>query len=111
MAVDPTFQFPYFGGTIALTTHSSPVRLITLILALAPHVPEACTFLRINAQTGNASPVFFGGDTVSDTNYAYSLAAEAEKEYESATSVQGVPLGRIWIWCEADANLGIEVIA
>jgi len=112
MAVDPTFQFPYFGRSVPLTTHSAPVRLIELIQAIEPHVPEACTFLRIVAHTGNASPVFFGDDTVTDTNYVYSLAADdPEKVYTSPTSVQAVPLGRIWIWCDADAELGIEVIA
>ena len=111
MAVDPTFQSPYFGRNVSLVTLSTPVRLVTLMQAIDPHVPEACSYLRLYGDDANTTSVFIGDDSVSGTNFAYPLAAKAFVEYESSGPIQQVPLGRLVVWTSAAAVLHVEMIA
>jgi hypothetical protein len=111
MAIDPTFQSPYFGDAIDIATTGTALRLIDLIHAVDPHISEAVEILNIYAFSANTDDVLIGSDRITADNYAYSLAKGTVKSYLSPGPMQGVPLGRIWIYCTAESTLGIEIVS
>jgi hypothetical protein len=78
--------------------------------AIDPHVPEACSFLRLYGFTGNTVSVFVGSDRVSAANFAYVVPKDGIVSYQPLGTIQGIPLG-IWVWSSAAGSLGVEMIA
>jgi hypothetical protein len=111
MAIDPTIQAPYFGDMVTIATLNAPVRLMPLIQAISPHCSPAVAIANLFAPSTNTAVILFGSERVSATNYAFSLAASATKNYVTAGGqFQGIPIGDLWMWTTAAATLGIELI-
>lgn len=111
MAVDPTFQSPYFGRLLTISVLNTPFNLWALVTAMDPHLSGEQNIARLYALAANTADVLVGDETLSSTNYAYALVKGTFRDYNSARVGQGIPIGRIYLLATAASSVGVELIA